>query len=252
MKCSTDELIITSLARLLQGARHVAVGSASGPPCAAAWLVNLQSGGRTRIAVLGSPKAFFTDGGRELFDCAARGRIDTFFLSGGQIDGEANINLMGIGKYPDLGVRWAGTYGSPYLYSIAKRTILFREEHTRRVLVPRVDFISAAGTNEANVYRSGGPTALVTSRCVFSFDPSRRRFRLESVHPGHDVDEVRANTGFDFEISEGDVPVTPEPDLPTLELLRTSVPPLLAETYPQYARQVFGYAPAEDVSAARL
>src|SRR6185436_20825387 len=129
MSCNGDELIIFTLARLLHGARHIAVGSASGPPCAAAWLANLQSGGRTRVAILASPRAFFTDGFSEFHDCAARGRIDAFFLGGGQIDGQANINLMGTGKYPDLGVRWAGTFGSAFLYSIAKRVILFREKH---------------------------------------------------------------------------------------------------------------------------
>ena len=38
---------------------------------------------------------FFTNGGAEIFDMAGRGRIDAFFLSGGQIDGQANINLIG-------------------------------------------------------------------------------------------------------------------------------------------------------------
>ncbi len=33
------------------------------------------------------------DGGRELFDEAAQGRLDAFFLGGGQIDGDGNLNL---------------------------------------------------------------------------------------------------------------------------------------------------------------
>ena len=54
-----------------------------------------------RVSVLGSERHNpFTDGGRELFDCAAQGRIDAFFLGGGQIDGGANINLVGVGGYP--------------------------------------------------------------------------------------------------------------------------------------------------------
>ncbi|GIT27423.1 MAG: hypothetical protein CM1200mP41_34670 [Gammaproteobacteria bacterium] len=54
-----------------------------------------------RVSVLGSERHnTFTDGGRELFDCAAQGRIDGFFLGGAQIDGRANINLVGIGDYP--------------------------------------------------------------------------------------------------------------------------------------------------------
>ncbi len=39
------------------------------------------------------------------------------------------------------------------------RVILFREEHTRRVMVPKVDFISAAGPRNDGTYRPGGPIA---------------------------------------------------------------------------------------------
>ena len=70
-------------------------------PGAAALLARERSGGRLRVSVLGSERHNpFTDGGVELFDCAAQGRIDAFFLGGGQIDGAANINLVGVGGYP--------------------------------------------------------------------------------------------------------------------------------------------------------
>ena len=56
--------------------------------------------GRPYVSLLGSREhTFFTDGARELFDCAGQGRVDVFFLSGGQIDGEGNINLVSIGDY---------------------------------------------------------------------------------------------------------------------------------------------------------
>ena len=45
--------------------------------------------------------ALFTNGAVEVFDCAAQGRVDAFFLGGGQIDGAGNINLVGTGRYPD-------------------------------------------------------------------------------------------------------------------------------------------------------
>ena len=101
--------------------------------------------------------------------------------------------------------------GAAYLYFLVPRVILFREEHSRRVLVPRVDFVSAPGTSAEDVHRPGGPHALVTGLCAFSFDRARRRFRLTSVHPGHSVDEVRANTGFAFDAPD-DVPQTPSPE----------------------------------------
>ena len=42
----------------------------------------------------------FTEGTRELFDLTGQGRIDLFFLGGGQIDGQANLNLVGTGEWP--------------------------------------------------------------------------------------------------------------------------------------------------------
>ena len=139
-----EELLIGVLARLLEGAGHVAVGASSPIPGAAALLARALSDGAMRVTVLGSRRHNgFTDGGRELFDCAAQGRIDAFFLGGGQIDGEANINLVGTGDYPRVDVRFPGSFGSPYLYFLVPRVILFREEHSPRVLVPKVDFVSA-------------------------------------------------------------------------------------------------------------
>ena len=130
-----------------------------------------------------------------------------------------------------------GSFGSAYLYYVVPKVILFRTEHSRRALVPKVDFISAPGTSEANVYRPGGPIALVTNRCLFSF--ANGRFTLSSVHPGCTTEEVVENTGFDFDQPDT-VPETPPPSSETLRLMREIVAPQLAEVYPQFAAQVFG------------
>ncbi|MEO0673190.1 MAG: CoA synthetase, partial [Pseudomonadota bacterium] len=90
------EQMIAAITPMLAGLRHVAVGASSPIPASAALLARALSGGRLRVSLLGSvDNNPFTDGGRELFDCAAQGRIDAFFLSGGQIDGAANVNLVG-------------------------------------------------------------------------------------------------------------------------------------------------------------
>jgi glutaconate CoA-transferase subunit B len=239
-----EELLIATVADMLAGLGHVAVGAQSPIPGSAALLARARSGGSLRVSMLGSEAhSPFTDGGRELFDCAAQGRIDAFFLGGGQIDGQANINLVGIGDYPDTKVRFPGSFGSAYLYFLVPRVILFREEHTARVLVPKVDFVSAPGVSEDDVARTGGPHALVTGRCVFDFDRDRRRFRLASVHPGHDADEVREHTGFDYD-APNTVPKTALPDAATLELLRGRIATEVAETYPAFAARVFGAADA--------
>jgi glutaconate CoA-transferase, subunit B len=233
------ERLITTIAGLLEGVRHVAVGASSPIPAAAAMLLRARreaAGSEpVRLSILGSVEHnFFTNGSAELFDCAAQGRIDAFFLGGGQIDGAGNINLVGVGDYPRTKVRWPGSFGSSYLYFLVPRVILFREEHTPRVFVEKVDFISAPGTSPDGVYRTGGPHALLTSLALFSFDKQHGRFRLESVHPGHDLAEVRAATGFAFDAPDT-VRATPDPDDATLELIRGRVLDELAETYPHFA-----------------
>ena len=236
----SEELLADAIAGLIGDARHAAIGVASPIPAAAAMLARERGGGRPRVSLLGSRRqSFFSDGGRELFDCAGQGRIDVFFLSGGQIDGAANINLVGIGDYRRPKVRFPGSFGSSYMYYVVPKVILFRLGHSRRTLVEKVDFISAPGTSPANVFRPGGPVALVTDRCLFAFDRDRRRFRLASVHPGHSVGEVAEHTGFDFDLPP-EVPVTAAPSRQTLRLLRTVVAPQLAEVYPRFAATVFG------------
>jgi glutaconate CoA-transferase subunit B len=240
-----EELLADAICRLIGDVRHVAVGASSPIPATAALLAreraNLQNNsGKPYVSLLGSrAHTFFTDGARELFDCAGQGRVDVFFLSGGQIDGQGNINLVSVGDYDHPKARFPGSFGSAYLYYVVPKVILFRVEHSRRTLVPKVDFISAPGGSADNTFRPGGPIALITNRCLFDFDRERKRFRLASVHPGHSVEEVIENTGFDFD-QPADVPVTPAPSAETLRLMRTSVAPMLAEVYPQFAERVFG------------
>ncbi len=242
MDAGREALLICRIARMLKGIDLVAVGAASPIPGTAALLARALSGGAMRVSVLGSLRHnFFTDGGREIFDCAAQGRIGAFFLGGGQIDGAANLNLVGVGGHPGLNGRFPGSFGSAYLYFLVPRVILFRDEHSRRVMVPKVDFISAPGTSARGLYRTGGPYALVTNLSVMKFDRDRRRFRLESVHPGHSVEEVRDNTGFDFDVPDR-VPATATPEPAQLTLLRQRVGAEIAEIYPQFARAVFGVA----------
>ena len=239
-----EERIAVALAKLILDpsappARHIAVGAASPMPAAACWLGKKQ-GHPVRLSLLhkrsGNP---FTEGTRELFDLTGQGRIDLFFLGGGQIDGSANLNLVGTGEWPGMGVRFPGSFGSAFMYFMTPRTILFREEHTPRVFVEKVDNISAPGVSPPGVFRRGTAQALVTGRCVFRFHPDRARFSLESVHPGETVESVRDATGFAFDVA-GDVPFTPDPTPEELALLRGPICDEMMETYPEFCTRVFG------------
>ena len=235
------ELLIATIADLLDGVRHVAVGASSPMPAAGAMLLRARNARDDkepiRISILGSERHnFFTNGAVELFDCAAQGRVDAFFLGGGQIDGHGNINLVGTGDYPTTAVRWPGSFGSAYLYHLVPRVILFREEHSPRVFVPKVDFISAAAVTP-DIPRRGGPHALLTNMAVFDFDRQRGGFHLRSVHPPYTAEDIRANTGFDYD-APARVPATTPPDAATLALLRGQILDELAESYPAFARSM--------------
>jgi len=219
------------IARLIADATHVAVGAASPIPATACELLRAQ-GKSLRVTRLHKRKGNpFSEGSRELFDLAGQGRIDYFFLGGAQIDGEANINLVRA-----EGRRFPGSFGSAFMYFTC-RTILFREEHSRRVLVPRVQFISAPGSSPPEVRRPGGPVALLTGKALFRWQADRRRFRLESVHPGHSAAGVREATGFDYDAAGGSE--TPPPSDGELDLLRGPVARELAVDYPEFARRVW-------------
>src|SRR5262249_8101942 len=200
-----EELLACVIARLIarrgNEPRHLAGGAASPIPATGALLLK-QKRPELRLSFLhkrrGNP---FTDGSRELFDLAGQGRIDVFFLGGAQIDGEANINLVRA-----EGRRFPGSFGSAFMYSVVRNVILFREEHSKRGLGPKVGFISAARN----------PPALLTGKALFSWQREKRRFRLESAHDGEDV---RALTGFDYD-SPSPIPRTPAPSDEELALLR--------------------------------
>jgi glutaconate CoA-transferase subunit B len=75
---------------------------------------------------------------------------------------------------------------------------------------------------------------------LFDVDKERKCFRLESVHPGHTVDEIHEQTGFKFDLPDGTVPETKIPSPETLEVIRGEVANEISEIYPAFAAQVFG------------
>jgi glutaconate CoA-transferase, subunit B len=226
---AVEELLACAIARLIvrlpEEVAHAAVGSASPIPAAGCFLLKAQ-GRPLRVSLQqkrnGNP---FSEGSRELFDLAGQGRIDVFFLGGAQIDGAGNVNLV-----KAEGRRFPGSFGSAYMYSAARHTILFRDEHSRRVLVPRVEFISAAGK----------PAALLTGKALFSWQQDRGRFRLESFHDGSPA-AIRGLTGFDYDVAP-EVSETPAPTPAELGLLRNTVAPQMAPDYPDFTHRVWGLA----------
>ena len=238
-----EELLISQLSDLLVNDKHVAVGAASPIPGAAALLAKEEAkliNKRLRVTILHSNKYNnFTDGARELFDCAAQGRIDTFFLGGVQIDGQANINLVGTGSYPKIKKRFPGSFGSALMYFVVPQIILFREEHSPRTLVDQVDFVSAPGVSDENIYRPGGPKYLLTNRALFKFNKDLKKFSLLKLNQNQTIQDIKELTGFKFDVSKN-ISDMLDPDILRLKILRDKIAPMVSEFYPEFTNRIWG------------
>lgn len=222
---ATADLMAVVLARLLRDGETVFHGVASPLPMVATLLakrlhapdlVYLNIGGSVDPspahlpistvdpALLEGTRALVTL--TDLFDLAARGRLDVAFLGGVQIDGAGRINMSLIGDPAHPTVRLPGGAGSAALMPVARRTILWRTKHDPRTFVERLDFVTAAG----NVAHVVGPLCLFARRAG--------RLVVESVHPGVAPDALRAATGFAITVGP-ETPVTPPPTAAELAAL---------------------------------
>jgi glutaconate CoA-transferase subunit B len=179
---------------------------------------------------------------RQFHFLAQRGELGLFFVSGVQIDQFGNYNLHMLGADPDHPkTRFPGGYGGGMIYYAARRTVVFRTEHTPRTFVKRVDFVSAAGSTPADVLRLGHPFKVVTPKAVFRFDPARGLLRLESIHAPYTLEHIAEQTGFDLGVA-GKARVTPTPTPEELRVLRQVVRARMIETgtYVDWVRRNLG------------
>ncbi len=230
---SADELMAAAIAREVRDGETVATGANSPIPAAGCLLAQMRHAPAARVIILGSTEYYPFASGKEFFDFAQQGRLDLFFLGGIQIDAQANINLHVLGSYVRPERRFPGAFGSGVLYYVAGRVILFRAEHSPRVFVPRVDFVTAPGSTPELPQRRGGPSKVITPLAVLAFDRERGRLELESISPGNALADVQERTGFDLHAPDP-LPITPPPTDDELALLRGPVREALRAVYPAF------------------
>lgn len=252
MDCSIKELMACRLSRDLVDGENVAVGANFPVPRAAALVAHFLRGpnmnvsmGAFRVNLENIDKvmtlSYFSDyrpvrwaesAAYFPMDLFNFHKLDVFYISGIQIDAFGNTNLIGIpGEGERFKFRGPGSIGTTSLAALARRYYIVTEHHNPRVFVEKCGYVSAMGygdgtpglREELNL-PGKGPEYCITPLCIFDFDPETRRMRLSSLHPGVDVDQVRNNTGFSFEVPE-DVPETEPPTREELDVLRNRVDP---------------------------
>lgn len=150
------------------------------------------------------------------------GRIDVGFLGAAQIDRYGNINTTVIGDYDDPKVRLPGAGGAPEIAASCREVIVIMR-HSRRAFVDKVDFITSVGhgagpgDRERLGLTGAGPVRIITDLGVLEPDPITRELTLVGVHPGVEVADVRAATGWDLRSPRirGAPPSLPVPSFPS-------------------------------------
>jgi acyl CoA:acetate/3-ketoacid CoA transferase beta subunit len=154
----------------------------------------------------------------KVFTMLAAGRRHVM-MGAAQIDryGNQNISCIGDWKRPKaqlLGVRGApgNTVNHPVSYWIPR--------HSPRVFTSGVDMVCGVGYDRG----AWELRVVVTNLAVLDFGTAERTMRLRSVHPGVEVGDVVAATGFPLVIPD-EVPVTRRPTATELDLIRTRLDP---------------------------
>ena len=135
------------------------------------------------------------------------GRVQVAFLGAAQVDRRANLNSTVIGEYEHPKARLPGAGGAPEIAASCEEVVVI-VQHTLRTFVPMLDFRTTVGygdgpgSRERLGFRGKGPTAVITNLGVLEPDVQTEELVLTAIHPGVEVDAVRAETGWELRVSD--------------------------------------------------
>jgi glutaconate CoA-transferase subunit B len=160
------------------------------------------------------------------------GLIDVGFLGAAQIDRFGNINTTVIGDYDAPTTRLPGSGGACEI-AINAREVFVIMRQSKRSFVDAIDFRTSAGNlggaadseriRREQGWLGRGPSVVVTDLGIWHFDETGE-MRLDSLHPGTTLDDVRGATGWAVKVSPS-LAETPAPTDDELRLIRDELDP---------------------------
>ena len=150
------------------------------------------------------------------------GRVHLGFLGAAEVDRFGNLNSSEV-RGPKGMTRLPGSGGACDIASLAQRFVALLD-HSKQRLPERVSFLTSPGNGDGKGWRQrvglprGGPSAVITTKAVLRFGEDGEAF-LASVHPGVEVEDVVANTGWRLRVADNLV-TTPEPNPEELKAIR--------------------------------
>ncbi len=161
-----------------------------------------------------------------------RGLVDVGFLGAAQIDRFGNINTTVIGDYAHPRTRLPGSGGACEI-AINARQVFVIMRQSRRSFVERIDFRTSPGNlggaeaaariRREQGWMGSGPSVVVTDLGIYRFDDDGE-MRLESLHPGATLDQVRESMGWEVRLAPS-VAATPAPTSEEIRLIREELDP---------------------------
>lgn len=149
------------------------------------------------------------------------GRVDLGFLGAAEVDRFGNLNSTQV-QGPRGMIRLPGSGGACDIASLAHRFVVLLE-HKKDRLPERVSFMTSPGYGDGGDWRKkvglprGGPSAVITTKAILRFDENGEAY-LNSVHPGVEIEDVIATTG--WKLQSASVQETAEPSREELQAIR--------------------------------
>jgi glutaconate CoA-transferase subunit B len=160
------------------------------------------------------------------------GLIDVGFLGAAQIDRFGNLNSTVIGDYEHPTTRLPGSGGACEIAINARQVFVIMRQSSRS-FVERIDFRTSPGNlggaeqseriRRERGWLGRGPSVVVTDLGVWHFDETGE-MRLDAVHPGIGIDEIRATVAWEPRLAPA-VGETPPPTAEELRLIREELDP---------------------------
>jgi len=152
------------------------------------------------------------------------------FFRPAQIDQYGNSNNICIGDWKKPKIRLPGAAGIlDFSMFYARGSFLYTPRHDIRTFVPteKLFFISGVGfpDGKPSICGGAGPQCVITNLAYLDFENETKRMRLNSIHPGTDLETLKNSTGFELIVSE-EIKETIPPKKKEIELLREKVDPL--------------------------
>lgn len=166
--------------------------------------------------------ALYCTGLNEVMSLLQAGRVDLGFIGGAEIDRFGNLNTHWVEENGKR-TRLPGSGGAADIATLAKRCIIIMN-HEKRRFARKVRFITSPGFGTGGRWRArhnlsgGGPSKVITSLGIFSFDRESGEMILSSCHPGVTIAQVRKATGWRLRIAadSGETPPPTEQELAAL------------------------------------